>query len=308
MSAYTELRDTGQLGQEGVRLLYETVQRVARRFPPPQGGSWDSDKHTEAAHDFLTGRAENPITALFLLAVDDESFKSLLYTAVLNHFRSVARQSERGKLLRRINTVLREDPRFVIAGDPSRLPRRWVLGELSNRDEYTGSPAALRKAAWEAPGVEVARWRSATRTYISDRDSIVAFAEAVLRAASGPLGIDLLLEVAAHRFDLNEPPLVIDIDDTPAVAADAEEPDEVGIQAEAVWSQLTEQERLALPYIDGTVREAAQALDMGKTKAAAVLRRLKALLVDTVQDDGGLVLRLQELAMARTRPADRPSV
>ena len=64
MSAYDELSYSGQLGPEGVRLLYETVQRVARRFPPQGGGSWDSDKYTEAAHDFLTGRAANDPTLL----------------------------------------------------------------------------------------------------------------------------------------------------------------------------------------------------------------------------------------------------
>ena len=308
MSAYTELRDEGQLGPEGVRLFYETVQRVARRFPPPGGGSWDSDGYTEAAHDFLTTREKNPIHALFLLATDDESLSGLLYIAVLNHFRSLARQSERGKLLRRLRTVLDEDARFAIAGGPDGRPRRWALAGLQDSDEYTGSPAALRRAAWEAPDIDVARWRSATRTYIADRDSIAAFAEAVLGAASGPLGTDLLLDVAAHRFDLSEPPLLIDIDDTPAVSANTEEPGEVGVAAEAVWSQLTEREQAALPFLDGTVREAAQALGIGRTTAAAVLRRLKSLLADLVGDDGGVIVRLQELAMARTPPADRPSV
>jgi hypothetical protein len=234
--------------------------------------------------------------------------KGLLYTAVLNHFRSLARQSERAKLLRRLSTVLDEDPRFVITGEPDSRPRRWALAGLQDRDEYTGSPATLRQAAWEAPDVEVARWRSATRTFIADRDSIAAFAEAVLGAASGPLGTDLLLDVAAHRFDLREPPLLIDIDDTPAVAADAEVPAGVGVAAETVWSQLTEQERAALPFLDGTAREAAQALGIGRTTAAAVLRRLKTLLADMAGDDGGVIVRLQELAMERTPPADRPSM
>jgi len=308
MSAYSELRDTGQLGAEGVRLLYDTVRRVARRFPPAGGGSWDSDKYTEAAHDFLTARATSPITTLFALASDEESLRRLLATAVLNHFRSVARQSERAKLLRRLNTVLEEDERFVMAGGEDLRPRRWSLEGLEDHEEYTGSPEVLREAAWKAQGVAVTRWRSSTRTYISDRDSIAAFAHAVLTAASGPVTVELLLDIAAHRFDLREPPALIDIDDTPAAAAVAEQPDEAGVEAEAVWSQLADQERAALPFLDGTVREAAQALGVGKTTAAAVLRRLRAVLSDTVGDNGAVAVRLQEFAMTRTPPENRPSV
>lgn len=308
MSAYEELRDTGQLGDTGVRLLYDTVRRVARRFPPSGGGSWTGDGFVEAAHDFLTAREGSPIMALFVLATDDESLRALLYTAVLNHFRSVARQSERAKLRRRLNTVLDRDARFSVAGDPDLLPKRWALRELLDGEEYTGSPAKLRLAAWEAPGVDVARWRSATRTYISDSDSIAAFAEAVLRAASGPLADDLLLDVAAHRFDLREPPMLLDIDDTPAPTAIDEEPNEVGIAAEAVWSQLTDQERAALPFVDGSVREAGEALGVGKTAAAGILGRLRALLANTARSDAGVIVRLQELAMTRTPPPDRPSV
>lgn len=306
MSAYSELRETGQLGEEGVRLLYDTVRRVGRRFPPPGGGSWDSDKYTEAAHDFLTSRTTNPITSLFAIATDDDSFGRLLTSAVLNFFRSLARQSERAKLLRRINTVLEEDERFVRASD---RPLRWVLRGQEGLEEFSGTPHLLYTAAWQAEGIAVARWRSATRTYVSDRESIAAFAHAVLEAASGPVNLDLLLDVAAHRFDLREPPSLIDIDD---VAVSHQEiayaPDEAMVDAEALWSQLTEQERAALPFLDASVREAARALGLGKTTAANVLRRLKTLLADTVGSDGAVIVRLQELAVARTQLDNRPSV
>jgi len=306
MSAYSELRDTGQLGEEGVRLLYDTVRRVARRFPPSGGGSWDSDKYMEAAHDFLTSRATNPITSLFAIAADDDSFSRLLTTAVLNYFRSLARQSERAKLLRRINTVLDEDARFVRASD---RPLRWALRGQESLEEYSGTPEVLYAAAWEAQGVAVARWRSSTRTYVSDRESIAAFAHAVLGAASGPVNLDVLLDVGARRFDLREPPLIIDIDDVPVGHPEiTEHPDGAMVDAETLWSQLTEQERAALPYLDASVREAARGLGLGKTTAAALLRRLKTLLADTAGSDGAVIVRLQELAVARTQPDNRPSV
>lgn len=306
MSAYSELRDTGQLGEEGVRLLYDTVRRVGRRFPPPGGGSWDSDKYLEVAHDFLTSRTNNPIATLFALAADDDSLSRLLSTAVLNYFRSLARQSERAKLLRRINTVLEEDPRFVQA---SARPLRWALLGQEDLEEYSGIPQVLYRAAWHAQGVTVARWRSATRTYVADRESIAAFAYAVLEAASGPVDLDTLLDVAAHRFDLREPPSLIDIDDVPVDHPEiTEHPDGAMVDAEALWSQLTEQERAALPYLDASVREAARGLGLGKTTAAALLRRLKTLLADTAGSDGAVIVRLQELAVARTQPDNRPSV
>ncbi|MDH3208663.1 MAG: hypothetical protein OEO79_18840, partial [Gemmatimonadota bacterium] len=213
------------------------------------------------------------------------------------------------KLLRRLNTVLGEDPRFVEVGGSGRGPRRWALQGLEEHDEYTGSPEVLRRAAWEAQGVAVARWRSSTRTYVADRESIAVFAHAVLAAASGPLHTDLFLDVAAHRFDLREPPVLIDLDDAPpSEPGTAQELGETALEAEAVWSQLTLQERAALPFLDATVREAAAALGVGKTTAAEVLRRLKALLADTVGYDGAIIARLQELAMARTPPDNRPSV
>jgi len=306
MSAYLELRETGRMGEDGVRLLYSTVRKVGRRFPPPSGGRWDDDKYIEVAHDFLT-RPSSPMSALFAWASDDSSLERLLAAAVLNHFRSVSRRSERAKLLRRLNDVLARDARFVEAGKAGSPSRRWALRGLQDNDEYTGDPRPLRRAAWEAQGIAVARWRSSTRTYVSDRESIAAFALAVLAAAGGPVDRELLLDIAADRFDLREPPLTIDIDDVPVEGAVATPSDEATPVAEEVWRQLTERERAALPFLDGTVREAAEALGVGKTTAADVLRRLKALLADTAGMDGAVLRRLQELAMVRTPPNDRSS-
>src|SRR4051794_14894287 len=103
MTAWSELRDTGQLGDQGVAALYRAVSVVAvsHNFPPPPGSErWDEAAITDVTHDFLTGpRGLARMTEIALRASDERSFARLLDTAVLNHLRDVARRTDRGRLI-----------------------------------------------------------------------------------------------------------------------------------------------------------------------------------------------------------------
>ena len=109
MGALEEFRESGKLGPEGVKLLYETVAAVARfgRFPPPyRYASWESDSVAEVAHDFISGeRSLERLAHLYVLATDERSLELLLQEAVRNFLRSQARRTERGRLIRRLQDV-----------------------------------------------------------------------------------------------------------------------------------------------------------------------------------------------------------
>lgn len=305
MGAYDELA-SGQLGSAGTSELYRIVAAVARRrgFPPPSGyTAWTTDAVMEAAHDFLTGpRGLARLTQLHVKATSDDSFRALLYTAVLNHFRSIARQTSVGRLVRRLNDVLADDDRFVrLAGGA------WQLRE-EEPAPTSGSEARVEQALW-ATDVNIVRYRAEAKhqsTGASAHD-FAKLAEAAIRAAGGPLHDGELGKLIGHRLGLRELPATVPIDDSDgpdAHAAALGERDRAGPQAVAagVWAELTDSEKDVLARFGDTVEELAAGLDMPKSSAHRARRRLEEVLrvklVDTDEVDDVWV-ELRELAIRR---------
>ena len=307
MSAYEELTMTGSIGREGVPLLYRTVAAVARfhHFPPPSGhSSWTTDAVTEVAHDFLTARpGTDRIRQLFLLSTDEVSFQALLHQAIRNHLRSIARRSDFGALMRRVRDVLQADARFTRAGDTSRL---WTLVATESREPYTGQPEALVEAAWTVKNVRVVRWKSETRRGpYADRDSIARICERLLQAHPTAMSLPQLTRAVAARLNVGEPPLVVELDDELAKPLNGSYDDGPANQlltnetAASIWRKLTEREKILLPVLDESVRNASERVGIGKSQAGVSMKRIRSLIDEECADGGDrgeVARRLQDIA------------
>ena len=296
MGAYQEFREHGELRDEGVRLLYQTVAGVARirRFPPPEGHEqWNAEAVTETAHEFLAERdGVARMRQIHRLAFDDDSFERLLHQAIRNHLRSRARATEFGALMRRVRSVLEGDERFQRVGGGRGIPR-WTLSATGVQEQFTGQIEHLIHVGRAVAGIKEVRWRSDRRRGpIADRESLAMMFEAVLTSANTSLTVRELARVAAARFNLLDPPLLVDVDDALSgpVAPIRDGPAQTIIAAETaadLWSQLTDRERDVYPYLDLSARQAAQYLNLGKSQVAVAQARLKELLARELSDSGG---------------------
>jgi len=307
MGAYDEFAALGRLGPEGTRLLYAVVAAVARirRFPPPDGYErWEPDSVLEVAHDFLVDRdGKDRMRQLFLLATDDESLERLLHQAVRNHLRSKARATEFGALMRRVRDVLEHDERFESVPSPE---PRWTLRTSGVREPFTGQIDTLIDAGRRMQGLRVRRWNSERRRGpYADRETLARLCEHLLVAAQTALTVRQLARIVAARFNVGSPPLMVELDERLAKSTYPSQEDSVGEglvveeAARAVWSQLTERERLLVPVLEMGVREAASHIGTGKSQAAVSRHRVRTIVeaaCGAEVDRGSVLRRLEELA------------
>ena len=293
--AYEELLETGALGTEGARLLYRTVEAVARfdRYPPPRDhSSWTADAVAEVAHDFLSGdRSTERLIQLAVLASDDRSFARLMESAVRNFFRSEARATERGRLFRRIKSLLEEHDEFIqVSGGRPGAGWWWLRGGTAT--PWTGRIDELLLAASQVE-LQVVRWREGP---IADRTSLRALCTAILTAAEGSVSIQDVVGVAAIRLGLGRPPLVVSIDtsDFPG-PSDIESESIEGIAASVIFDQLSDRERLLLLVMDEPVRDAGSFVGISKSSAASGLNRLREKLRILLPDSDNRLGTLRQL-------------
>lgn len=286
-------------------MLYRTVAAVARfdRYPPPDNyAAWTGDAVTEMAHDFIAGeRSHERLVHLAVLATDERSFARLLEASVRNYFRSRARATDRGRLHRRIRSLLENDDMAfsqVATGQPG--AGWWTLrdGPVA---PWAGRIDELLGAASAVP-VALTRWRDGM---VAERASLRELCQQILSAAGGAVPLSDVVGVVAHRLGLAPPPISTEVDapDT-ATVADVESSALASLAAAAAFDQLTPRDRLLLLVLDDSVREAAAFVGVSKTTAADGLARLRtklaALLVDV--DAQGDVL--QQLIVLSARWAD----
>lgn len=299
MSVLTSLMAGDGLGNDGARLLYSTMRSVVTtyNFPPPDGfSSWDEDATATSAHDFLTGpRATERLVQLAILATDDSSFERLLYTAVHNFMRDQGRRTVVGSVIRRLKDVVGQSDRFAVSGERVHLTN-------GSYEAFGGDEAVLVRTALQVDA-PTRRWRpdSQRQGPLASRDDMVAMVQAVLTAADGSLTFAALSRVIARRFDLDPLPAT---DDVPVLHDPRSSSEyaliDVGDQVAAVVDQLTEAERLVLPLLDMSCRDAARLLPYGHSKIAKTQASLRTLLQQVLPpgDAGAPVLRavLERLA------------
>ena len=277
-----EIQQKGRLGPAGWELIYRAVDS-ARRFggyPAPEGyGAWDSDAVTEVAHDFMTADgAEGRLRRLVATATDEDSFSRLVERAVHNHFKMEARKTDRGAALRAIERHMQSDDGIVAAGDGP--TRTWALRDHADQLPYSGNPDDLVAAAYRVADVRPAAWSKTSRRRrpLAETESLKRVLHAILAAAAAPVERGLLLKVVLERFPTAAaaPAAVADEASLPASAP----VDDAGIVAREAWADMTDNERLVVPFLNETTREVAQRTGLSRSTAHRACTSVKGLLKD----------------------------
>lgn len=319
MSAQEELR-RGRLGPDFAVLLYRCV-RVAGRahnFPPPEGqAAWTAEAAIETGHEFLrSANIQRRLVEIAVQADDDKQLARILTQAVVNFLREQARRTAQGRLIRRLKEVLLANGQFMVV--PRGIPGAGnvMLTGAATTEPFGGRESDLITAAFDVKEVTVVRWRPGTRrdSPLSDRDSLVKVAEAVLAAAGASLRWADLAVVVGTRFGLDPRgvPATTPVDDLDGNLNDARrglsgEPVAPGQEllqqatARAVLDQLTDRELLVLAWLASPVRTIADRTGLAVSTAGLlkqrVTDRLRTMLADEPDADT-LALTCRDLAAA----------
>lgn len=303
MSAYEELRTSGQLGRDGARMLYRAVRiiGVGRGFPPPHGHErWSAEAVTEVAHDFLVHpRTPKRLAWLTVHTADDSSMERALLRIVHNYLRDVGRTTEVGRLVVRIDTVLADSEEF------ERHEGRWTLAGTAGTASAV-PPRELRAAAESVEEVTVPRWTDSSRRSHphADAASIGRLCRAVLLAAAGSLDTPTLALALAPRLGIGDTPIAetldvpepIDTGYTAAIEAGAELD-----SARAVFERLTETEKKVMATLHLSLRGVYDVVGLRKSQAGEVRAKAVSLVRDMTSDlSDPDAVRLQLFDLART--------
>lgn len=144
-------------------MTFELLRRLCRQYTrrhsfPPVGGhrTWTDDAVDDLRGELLAEKGPVLVLNCYLRATDDPSLERLLLAAIGNYLKDEAKKTERGKLRRRLGTLLEQDPRFLRVRASSAGTAGWAL---------TGGPDAptavgfevVQRAAVSVRGVAITR-------------------------------------------------------------------------------------------------------------------------------------------------------
>ncbi|MEA2828426.1 MAG: hypothetical protein QOG43_2865 [Actinomycetota bacterium] len=309
MTALAELR-AGRAGPAFTVELQRTIRAVAvsRNFPPPEGhGGWDADAVWSTASEFMAD-AQTPrrLTDLAVHCVTVDGLRARLQGTVRNFLADLGRRTPIGKLVMRVNEVLRTEPGFRLVGG------RWAsAGGPPDVAAGVDDPEALARAIAGMPVVVPAWGHEAHRTApVADRTTIVALCQALLDAAGGSLTPRALARAIGHRLGIGQAPLSLEVAAldgggassgqaaAPGTDSTADEALRRGRAAEVV-AQLDDRERLAVAYPELTVRHLAPVLGASPSQCHVIRGRAAAILrLELIDDDDaeGVALLVMELS------------
>ncbi|HEX7276352.1 MAG TPA: hypothetical protein VF244_03175 [Acidimicrobiales bacterium] len=305
MTAVEELR-AGRVGPGFTAELQRTIRAVAvtRNFPPPEGHrAWDADAVWSAASEFMSdGQTPRRLADLAVHCPTGDALRARLQGTVRNFLADLGRRTPIGKLVVRINDVLRDDPAFELAGD------RWARRDGPSEPGTDDADALGRAIAGMT--VVVPAWGHAARRAapVADRDTIVSLCGAVLDAASGSLTPRALARVIGGRLGVGQAPLSLEVAalDGPAGApgggsapvSTESEALRLGRAAE-VLGELNDRERLAVGFPELTVRQLAPVLGVSPSQGHVIRGRAAEVIRGELVDDDdaeGVALLVMELA------------
>lgn len=311
-----EILRTGEVGEEALGLIYETVGRVARgaQIPPPNGHqTWTDDAVREVAHDFMADHllGKRRLDQLVVRAGDSEqNFEKLLTQTVRNYFHDIFRKTHRGALGRRFGELLDSEGAFRLWQRGRTRHGRdsfWGLARWGSPSIYQGSLSMLVPAVQQIEGIELIRWRedAVRRSPVADGPSLVRFLEGTLEAAGGLLAVPDLVELASHRFHLLDPPAFASLDEPMLGAWEPgsveRDPGDFVIaqdRARHIFDQLSPRERRVLLRLgDDDFRTMGEELGMPKSTTFEIARRVRAIVEKNLKPDDEAGAVLQELTV-----------
>lgn len=313
MSAFEELTASGGAGgPQTLALLRRLGAQFARTrsFPPPEGHArWDGPAVDDLLSVMFEKKGPVLLTACLVKATDEQSLERLLLKVIDNFYIDEAKGTERGKLRRRLVTLLTADVRFVRMSGPS----GWALA-AGPTEPWHGDLDTLHRAAYLVRGVQILRLNTAGPTPAAASTALKTVALSVLTAAAGAVRDEDLARVLEGRFELLRQPVLVPLSgdgawtgaattDSPEdTVADADE------RAEQLWASMSTVERALLPNLSGSAADFAVITGTGVVAATATAEGLREGLRLALQDDGRPDLVLAQLKyrcarLAVTRPA-----
>jgi hypothetical protein len=271
------------------RAQYELLLRLARQTVGRSGGPPMAEHAgwTDDALDDLLGevfaRKGQFVEAGLLKTTTDSKLELYLLTAIENVLRDMGRETERFRLMARLETILGAETKFFRHRQPYKAWRLRSAPDVA----WQGDIGRLIAAALRLRGVVATAWNRSGPTPRSTRDAIVRVSEAALDEAAGFVRDPDLAEVVQKCV--------------PAVPLDADEaerptdPQSVAIIghgevrpgpdsdldvlpsdaiADAIWHALDGDERRAVPHL-ASDRAVASALGVPRRTGAAIAASAK---------------------------------
>jgi hypothetical protein len=296
--ALDELR-RGVVGRQFTAELQRTIRAVgiARNFPPLEGyDRWNADAVATAAAEFMSD-AQTPrrLTDLAVHCATPDALRARLQGTVRNFLADLGRRTPIGKLVVRINDVLRNEPGFVRVGG------RWAT-RTGPTEAGADDLDALGKAIGGHP-VVVPEWghQAQRAAPVADLATIVQLCDALLDAAGGSLTSGTLARAIGTRLGVGQAPVAIEVTafDPPAENDAASEATRTGRAAE-VLAQLNDRERLAVAYPELTVRQLAPRLGVSPSQSHVIRgRAVEIIRLELLDDDDGPDIALVTMELAR---------
>ncbi|WP_019482527.1 hypothetical protein [Arthrobacter sp. TB 23] len=313
MSAFDEIgRRADAGGTETVALLRQLGAQVTRAssFPPPaEHQSWSPEAVNDLLADMFSkdpARGRVFVLACYVQATDQNSLERLILKSIRNFLIDQAKGTERGKLRRRLDTLLTDDDRFV---RPPDLKGIWAWALVHRAmNLWQGDLDELHQAAARVRGYQILSWNTAGQTPKHTVVALTAVSHGVIDHADGAVRDEDLAAVIERRFALLAPPVFIEVPDGPfTVAATAlltagDDPTaDLGVRerAEQLWLTLTAEEQALLPILGQSLEARRAATGMGRAVTQALSEALaERLKLATVGDDDceEIVLRMVEIA------------
>jgi hypothetical protein len=314
VSAIAELQ-AGRAGAAFTAELQRTIRAVAvaRNFPPPEGHpAWDADAVWSTASEFMAD-AQTPrrLADLAVHCASADALRARLQGTVRNFLADIGRRTPIGKLVVRVNDVLRGEDGFRWVGG------RWaraaddgsdLAGDGAGDGAGVDDPVALARAIAGMTVVAPAWGHDAHRAApVADRATIVSLCDALLVAAGGSLTPRALARAIGHRLGVGQAPLSLEVAaldaggaSGAAVLADSTADEALRLRRAAeVVTELNDRERLALAYPELTIRQLAPVLGSSPSQAHTVRARAAQVVRAELLDDDdaeGVALLVMELS------------
>ena len=265
-----------------MQLLERLARQAGRRgnYPSPsRGGRWTDDDVSDLVGDVFEHKAGFLDKAL-AETTDDGGLERYLLRVFENRLRDQARQTQRGKLIERLKTLLGKADQFVRRSTPP----AWRTTDSPDVD-WQGDIGELIDATRHLRGLAVDGWTHTGPLPAVLREAVTSVCEAALDEASGFVRDPDVADVVYHCIPAipreawhAEAPTGEAAHgelegDLPWHPREAETPAAEAV-ARLIWADLTDEERRAFAHIDNA-RQVEHTLGIGKRAATALVASAK---------------------------------